>query len=193
HDLLTGVVTGSPARPALYPQPEDLALAGRLAPGTCYTLSPASLWFTKQYPAEKWAELIRLIPEEAGVFLLGSKSDAALCESIMAQSSHPGTVNLAGKLTLLQSAAVMRCARMNFTNDSAPMHLAAAVDAPVTAIFCSTVPEFGFGPLSSDAAVVQIAEPLACRPCGLHGRSSCPEGHFRCAYGIAPGQLTARL
>jgi ADP-heptose:LPS heptosyltransferase len=82
---------------------------------------------------------------------------------------------------------------MNFTNDSAPMHLASAVDAPVTVVYCSTVPGFGFGPLSSDSCVVEIEKPLYCRPCGLHGLKACPEHHFRCALEIPANRLTARL
>ncbi|MBL7139167.1 MAG: glycosyltransferase family 9 protein [Bacteroidales bacterium] len=163
-----------------------------------YTISPASLWFTKQLPAEKWLELIREMPEEATVYLLGSKSDIDLCEKIthdpvIQSSSDPVIVNLAGQLTLLQSAALMKGARMNFTNDSAPLHLASAVNALVTVVYCSTTPDFGFGPLSDDAAIIEIREQLSCRPCGLHGRTSCPEHHFRCATGIDPGVLRSRL
>jgi heptosyltransferase-2 len=75
----------------------------------------------------------------------------------------------------------MKYAEMNYVNDSAPMHLASAVNAPVTAYFCSTIPEFGFGPLSENSTVVQTTEKLPCRPCGLHGKRKCPEGHFKCA------------
>ncbi|MFN4957421.1 MAG: glycosyltransferase family 9 protein [Cyclobacteriaceae bacterium] len=74
-------------------------------------------------------------------------------------------------------------------NDSAPMHLASAVDAPVTAIYCSTLPSFGFGPLSSKSSVVETHEKLDCRPCGLHGRRQCPKGHFKCSSGIQVDQL----
>jgi len=102
-------------------------------------------------------------------------------------------VNLAGKLSFLESAALMKDAKMNFTNDSAPMHLASAVNAPVTAIFCSTVAAFGFGPLSDDSFVVETKEQLDCRPCGLHGFSKCPEKHFKCALTINSDQLTLRL
>ena len=49
----------------------------------------------------------------------------------------------------------MKDAKMNYVNDSAPMHIASAVNAPVTAVFCSTVPEFGFGPLSDVSIIVR--------------------------------------
>jgi heptosyltransferase-2 len=69
---------------------------------------------------------------------------------------------------------------MNFVNDSAPMHFASAMNAPTTAFFCSTIPEFGFGPLSEFSRIVEASEELACRPCGLHGKKACPLGHFKC-------------
>lgn len=78
----------------------------------------------------------------------------------------------------------MKSATMNYVNDSAPLHIASAMNAPVTAIFCSTVPAFGFGPLRENGRVVETSERLDCRPCGLHGHSACPKGHFRCAMGI---------
>ena len=75
----------------------------------------------------------------------------------------------------------MTNATMNYVNDSAPMHMASAMNAPTTAIFCSTIPDFGFGPLSDQARIVETDENLECRPCGLHGFKKCPEGHFKCA------------
>jgi heptosyltransferase-2 len=74
----------------------------------------------------------------------------------------------------------MRDAAMNFVNDSAPMHFSSAMNAPTTAFYCSTIPEFGFGPLSDRSRIVESNEDLACRPCGLHGKKSCPLGHFKC-------------
>ena len=193
HALIGDLAGAGSMLPRLYPSPSDEAVAEQFAVGTYYTISPASLWYTKQYPVEKWVELVRQIPREAHVYLLGAANDLALCNHIINGSGHPATISLAGKLTLLQSAALMKKARMNFTNDSAPMHLTSSVNAPVTAIYCSTVPEFGFGPLAGDSCVVEITEKLTCRPCGLHGFSKCPEQHFRCALRIDPEKLVKRL
>ncbi len=193
HALISDLAVSVDNRPKLYPSKEDEAVAGQYITAKYYTISPASLWFTKQYPVEKWIELIRFISTDATILLLGAPTDQVLCNEIIVGSGHPGTTNLAGKLSLLQSAALMRGARMNYTNDSAPMHLASAVNAPVTAIYCSTVPEFGFGPLSENSSVVETDEKLSCRPCGLHGYPSCPEKHFNCAFTIRAEQLTHLL
>jgi heptosyltransferase-2 len=180
-------------RPRLYPTPSDFVHVAQFKTAMYYTMSPASLWFTKQFPVEKWSELTDLVPAGAMVFLLGSENDKDLCEKILLRSGHRGLQNLAGQLTFLQSAALMQDAKMNFTNDSAPMHLASSVNAPVTAIYCSTIPGFGFGPLSDDSGIVEIQSDLTCRPCGLHGYQACPEKHFACATGIRADQFLARL
>lgn len=185
-------VTG-PLLPRLYPSPDDYETVFQFTTSHFYTISPASLWFTKQYPVNKWVELIEKTDRQSKVYLLGAPGDQPLCDEIAARSGHPGIVNLAGQLTLLQSAALMSKSHMNFTNDSAPMHLASAVNAPVTAIFCSTIPGFGFGPLSENSAIAEARNYLPCRPCGLHGKKVCPEGHFKCALSIETNSLTQRL
>ena len=180
------------AKPRLYPSPADEAAAAPYAAaGPYYCLAPTSVWFTKQYPESKWLELLAALPPGRPVYLLGGPPDAATCARLAAAAGRANVMSLAGQLSLLASAALMRGAAMNFVNDSAPLHLCSAVGAPVTAVFCSTVPAFGFGPLSPVSFVVETREPLACRPCGLHGYAACPLGHFRCAHGIRVGQLLA--
>jgi heptosyltransferase-2 len=180
--------------PQLYPTPADEAAAAPYAAvGEYLCLAPTSVWFTKQYPEEKWLELLAALPAGLPVYLLGGPPDTAACERLAQRASRPGLVNLSGKLSLLASAALMRGAVLNYVNDSAPLHLCSAVDAPVCAIFCSTVPAFGFGPLSSFARIVEHPGPLACRPCGLHGHARCPLGHFRCAREIETAQLLGVL
>jgi heptosyltransferase-2 len=166
-------------KPRLYPTRHDYGVVDTPEKYVC--MAPASVWFTKMLPLEKWLELIRRVGEEVTIFLLGSPEDFNVCETIRQSSRHPSVRNLAGELTLLQSAALMKDAMMNYVNDSAPLHLASAVNAPVTAFYCSTVPAFGFTPLSDTSFVMEIKKQLTCRPCGLHGKSSCPKGHFDCS------------
>ncbi len=180
-------------KPALYPSKHDIARVSQYKTKKYITVSPASLWFTKQYPWEKWAEFVGSVDEDTIVYFLGSAKDKALCDKIIVQSGHTNCLNLAGKLSLLESAALIKDALLNYTNDSAPMHLASAVNARVAALFCSTVPEFGFGPLSETSFIVQSEIKLACRPCGLHGKRSCPKGHFDCGMTIENKQLVEAL
>ena len=157
------------------------------------TIAPASVWVTKQYPAEKWVEFIKKVPATTSIYLLGGGADNDKLEFIRNSCLDHDIKNLAGKLNLRESASLMKSAKMNFVNDSAPLHLGSAVNAPVTAVFCSTVPEFGFGPLSEDGVVIQAEIELDCRPCGIHGHNSCPRNHFKCAHEIPVMKLVQRL
>jgi heptosyltransferase-2 len=172
--LVKALTDPSPEKPRLYLTASDHARTAAYKLGVYYTISPASLWFTKQYPLEKWVEFISYIPPANKIIFLGSQDDQPLCEEIIRRSGHPGCMDLAGNLSFLESASLMKDAQMNFTNDSAPMHLASAINAPVTVIYCSTIPRFGFGPLSDDSKIVEISGELYCRPCGIHGYRSCP-------------------
>jgi len=180
-------------RPVLYPAPTEQAAVQQYAHMNYLCIAPASLWYTKQFPVEKWIEFTDALPAGLTVYLIGSAQDLELCRQIISLTHHPRVINLAGKLTLLQTAVLMKEARMNFVNDSAPQHLASAVNAPVSAIFCSTVPSFGFGPLSENSSVIETRERLTCRPCGIHGHQTCPERHFKCAMTIQINQLLERI
>ncbi len=152
-------------------------------------IAPTSVWFTKQFPASHWIEFLRCMDFQGKIYLIGSDEDQKACEEIRQACEMPNVENLCGKLSLLQSAALIKDAKHTYANDSAPQHFASAFNAPVTTVFCSTVPEFGFGPLSDESRIVQIEKKLDCRPCGLHGRKKCPKGHFKCAKEITVSQL----
>ena len=181
----------NPVKPKLYPSVADYEAIKTYQGQSYVCMAPMSVWFTKQYPAERWVELIQALPDFLTVYLLGAPTDTEACAAIGVLAGRTGKVlNLAGKLSLLQSAALQQGAVMNYVNDSAPLHLCSAMNAPTTAIFCSTVPEFGFGPLADVSRVVQTPEQLDCKPCNLHGRKACPLGHFRCAWGIRVKELS---
>ena len=168
-------------KPKLYPSNTDLEFVKPYQSSRYICLAPASVWFTKQLPKEKWIELCNKTNPLTTIYLLGAPSDKELCEQIKNQSTHSNIKILAGQLSLLQSCALMKEAKMNYVNDSAPLHLASSINAPVTAFFNSTIPAFGFGPLSDNSNILEVKN-LACRPCGLHGHKTCPEGHFKCGH-----------
>jgi heptosyltransferase-2 len=180
--LIEHLTDSSFEQPRLYPSEADFRRVQERTSGTSYVcIAPTSVWFTKQFPARKWVDLIQKMPVSRSIFLLGGPDDFAACEQIRTAAAHPEVQNLAGQLSFLESAALMKGAVLNYVNDSAPLHFASAANAPTVAVFCSTLPSFGFGPLAERRWVVERKTPLACRPCGLHGRASCPEGHFKCA------------
>lgn len=169
-------------KPRLYPSEKEFIKVAPCQSQPYICIAPCSVWFTKQLPVSKWIELIRKTPAGYSVILIGGKPDYESCENIIEQSGKANCTNLAGKLSFLETAALMSHAAMNYVNDSAPLHIASSMDAPVTAFFCSTVPSFGFGPLSSKSKIAEINHPLECRPCGIHGKKECPLHHFKCGF-----------
>lgn len=179
--------------PRLYPSVQDFERVKKFQTGRYLCVAPTSVWFTKQFPAAQWTDFIKsTINKVDHVYLLGAPTDKSVCDSIR-EVANDRVVTLAGQLSFLESAALMQGATMNFVNDSAPMHLASAMNAPVTAVYCSTIPAFGFGPLSTQSFIVQTSEKLSCRPCGSHGYKACPQGHFKCATTISTQSLQSVL
>jgi heptosyltransferase-2 len=188
--LIAHLTEAWPSRPRLYPSKADFDKVRPYRSHAYVCIAPASVWETKQYPAGKWVTLMDSLPKGLSVCLIGGPGDRALCDVITSSCEVERPIhNLAGNLSLLESAALQAGALMNYVNDSAPMHFASAMNAPVTAVYCSTVPSFGYGPLSDVSHIVETDVPLDCRPCGIHGRKTCPKEHFRCAMTIRDERL----
>jgi len=184
---------GTWERPRVFPDAADRALAAELAPAAPFVaLAPGSLWATKRWPEEHFAELTRaLAAEGTPVALLGGPDDRELCARIAAAAGGP-VYDLAGRTNLRASYALIERAACLVTNDSAPMHLGVAAGVPVIAIFCSTVPAFGFAPRGAGDVVLGV-DGLDCRPCGIHGYSACPRGHFRCGRDLTAARVLAEV
>ena len=182
--VIEDIVDNTRIRPSIYPSENDNQKVQKYKHKEYICIAPTSVWFTKQFPAGKWIDMLAKLPEKFEIYLLGAPDDYDACQNIFQKSSHKQVTNLAGKLSLKQTASLMRDAVMNYVNDSAPLHLASAMNAPVTAIFCSTVPRFGFFPVSENSIIIETETELSCRPCGLHGYDACPLGHFKCAHTI---------
>ena len=148
NDLIESITDKTVAKPKLYPTFKQFSKIEKFVETPFVCMAPSSVWFTKQLPKEKWIELCNSIPKQLTIYLLGGAGDKVLCEEIKNKSAHTTIQILAGELTLLESCELMKHARMNYVNDSGPLHLASSVNAPTTAFFCSTVPSYGFYPLS---------------------------------------------
>jgi len=168
--------------PRLYPT--DLKLKDLEIIQPYVVCAPGSVWFTKRLPEKKWRTLLNFIPPEYQIVLIGSREEHALCENLIKNFLHERAINLAGKISFMQAAAIMKNAFLCIVQDSAPLHVAGAVGAKICAIFGSTVPEFGFGPWGPQHTILEADGPLPCRPCSIHGLKYCPQGHFKCMNNI---------
>lgn len=156
-------------------------------------LVPGSVWYTKKWPAQAYAELARwLIQNNWRVLVIGSANelaDARVIDASAAPLAKQGQyINLVGKTNLDDLRYIYPRLDLVICNDSSSLHYASAFAIPSLSIFGSTVPAMGFGPLGEKVLVVEH-ETLSCRPCSDHGPNRCPLGHFRCMLEIGPQRL----
>ncbi len=156
------------------PLPPSGRIVG-LAPGAAF--GPAKRW-----PWESWRILAEALVERGdGVVVLGSPSEAEASEAIV--TGLRGTANLCGRTTLGEVVDVMSACDVVVSNDSGLMHVAAAVDTWVVALFGSTSP-INTPPLSKRATSVWLE--LECSPCYAR---ECPLGHLRCLRELTPARV----
>lgn len=147
-----------------------------LCPGAEY--GPAKRW-----PAPYFAQLAqRLRGAGFAVWLAGSRKDAAVGEEIV-RLADGACVNLCGTTTLDEVIDLLSCAAVVVSNDSGLMHVAAALERPLVAIYGSSSPAFT-PPLAADAQIVKLD--LPCSPCF---QRECPLGHFNCMMQLTPAAV----
>lgn len=155
-------------------------------------VNPGSVWPTKRWPAEAFADLIVRLEEslDCRIVLFGGADDAAVVNRVLGACGGAAS-SLAGKVTLRELPAAIRRCRVFVTNDSGPMHIAVAERVPTVAIFCATTRELGFFPYTNHAVVVE--KRLFCRPCTSHGGRRCPLGTEACSRLIDPARVFAAV
>jgi len=135
-------------------------------------------WNTKKLPVHKVADICNSI--SFPVILLGGRNEQEQGAHI-AELTHQNVLDMTGKITLYQSASLVRDAQLVLTNDTGLMHIAAAFKKKILSFWGNTVPVFGMYPYMADPASERMeVEGLTCRPCSKIGYRKCPNKHFRC-------------
>ena len=166
------------ARQALGLAPDIPAII--FCPGAEY--GPAKRW-----PAHHFAAVAQKVDAGgAAVWILGSAKDAAVGDEIVHLSGNKAR-NLCGQTQLGQAIDLIASAHAVVTNDSGLMHVAAALDRPLVALYGSSSPGYT-PPLSARAKIVTLH--LECSPCF---KRTCPLGHLRCLEDITPERVLAEL
>lgn len=191
-----GIIENKIIKPELFPSDDDksdidsLLREKGIAEGRFVCIAPGSIWFTKRYPKEKYLKLIDTLSRKGiPVFIIGGKDDEELGEYL---SGHENVFNMAGKLSLLESAELIKRAKLLVTNDSAPLHISNAVGTDVVAIFGATIPGFGFYPYGKNDVIFET-KGLVCRPCSIHGGNKCPIGTFECMMKISEEDIAVKV
>ncbi len=138
----------------------------------------------KRWPIHHFSALAKKLT--APVWIVGSAKDALVGEAI-AQQSDGAALNLCGKTNLAQAIDLIASARAVVTNDSGLMHVAAALDRPLVALYGSSCPGYT-PPLSAHATILSLG--LECSPCF---KRECPLGHLHCLEDISPEHVFAAL
>ncbi len=180
--------------PAQLPQPRlgstpEQQRAARLALGLAIGDAPvvfcpgAEYGPAKRWPAKHFASLAQLVASTVNpAWLIGSAKDREVGEEIVSLAAGTA-INLCGRSSLEQAIDLIASARCVVSNDSGLMHVAAALDRPLVALFGSSSPAYT-PPLSSRAKI--LSRNLDCSPCF---KRECPLGHFDCLNGLAPQQV----
>ncbi len=139
----------------------------------------------KRWPVGRYQETARYyLDRDFQVAIVGSQGDRAIAEQIAGLPGE-GIVNLAGRTTLVEVVEILSGARIVISNDSGLMHIAAAVRAPLIAVYGSTDPGFT-PPLGDTSTVIRLG--LDCSPCF---KRECPLGHLDCLNNITAGQVVS--
>lgn len=165
-------------KPKLLAQPIETALDTSkkiiaLCPG-------AEFGPSKRWPEEYYADIAnKLLNQNCEVWLFGSQKDKIITDQIN-QLTNNQCNNLAGSTTLAEAIDLLALSSLVITNDSGLMHIAAALDKKIIALYGSTDPNFT-PPLSTKAQILSID--LYCRPCF---QRECPLKHHRCMKDLTP-------
>ncbi len=178
-------------RPCLTVDPEAQAVAverlGLSLDGPLLALCPGAEYGpAKRWPAAHFAAVARNWLAQGGqVWVFGGEKDREIGAAIAKEAS--GVVNLAGRTSLDQAIDLLALAEVVVSNDSGLMHVAAALERPLVALYGSSTPDYT-PPLTPLAETVSLN--LPCSPCF---QRQCPQGHTRCLVDLAPAEVAAAV
>jgi ADP-heptose:LPS heptosyltransferase len=142
-------------------------------------------FITKIMPPEILTNIIKEIDYE--IILLGGKTDVNNAKEIIKLNPNKEIINYCGRLSLDESAAVIKNALAVVSNDTGLMHIASAFSKRIVSVWGNTVPDFGMYPYMPTLKInenwmISEVKNLKCRPCSKIGYDKCPKKHFDCMY-----------
>jgi len=141
-------------------------------------LAPGAGRRTKQWLPQRYAEVGTYFNKHGmQTIIAGGEGDADICRKVASMTAGK-VLNMCGELSISETAALVSRAAVMIANDTGVMHMAAAMQVPLVALFGPTTGQLGFFPFRARAIVAESDIP--CRPCSYHGTERCPKGHFDC-------------
>ncbi len=148
---------------------------------------------TKLIPENLIKEIIKGL--NISVVLLGGTEDEERGRRISMLDTKD-VWNFCGKKDIIESAQIIEKAELVVSGDTGLMHIAAALNRPLIALFGSTDPTLGYAPYGFDRSkkiVIIQNEDLSCRPCTKQGRKICPKGHYKCMLDLNSSQIIEKI
>jgi heptosyltransferase-2 len=181
-------------QPVLYPSQTGLetmrkrlqTLPGKIS----IALFPGAMHYTKRYPLEYFVRMIQMAGERFQFRILGSYAEKPLTYKLHFSTANRSS-DYGGLFNLKELTEVIAISDAVISNDSGPMHIAAALGKPQIVIFGATHSRLGFKPLNCKAVI--LCKDIACQPCSLHGGEKCPRRHFACMLSIDPQEIVFEL
>jgi ADP-heptose:LPS heptosyltransferase len=171
--------------------------------GAWLGVAPGAAHPTKAAPLELFVETIDKVkeatlqlngraPSPLGLVFFGDTHDRQACRQLLDDLSWRGPVlNLAGRLSLWESAVALRETTCLLSNDSSLGHIAEAVDTPTAVLFGPTIESFGFAPRMRQSRA--FSSLVGCRPCSKHGRAPCRYSDKLCFTTLSPDEIATHL
>lgn len=165
-------------------------------------IAPGSVWATKKWKTEYFAELINRIVknddnekilENIYICIVGGKNDLDTSDELQKYLKNTAELNLyqnkilnlVGETNLLENQIILKNAKFTITNDSSPTHLSELVQTNVLTIYGPTTPKFGFSPKMKNSDFIELIG-LDCKPCHIHGKNICPIKTHKCMVDLTP-------
>lgn len=164
-----------------------------LPSGDYIALVLGATYYTKRIPKQK----LELILQSAAMpcVLLGGNDVLELGKEL--SERHHGVIDMVGKCTLNESAALVQSSKFTITGDTGLMHIAAAYKVPTLVFWGSTAKELGmypyYGSQHEVASLDMVNESITCSPCSKIGKEVCPKGHFKCMLDLEDANIVDAL
>lgn len=145
-----------------------------------YVISLGATYLTKQIPNDILLSLFKRLNNIPMVLIGAGDKDTKKANFIMNNSNHKNIINLCNKLTIDDSAYIIKYSKTIITGDTGMMHIASCFDVDIITLWGNTHPKLGMHAYVSKEKVQNHLVDLACHPCSKLGSEKCPRGHFDC-------------
>ncbi len=165
-----------------------------VSPHSYICMAIGAQFATKRMPLNKLKEIIETI--DLPIVLSGGPTDKELADALLQAFPEKKIISAVGTFSLLQSADIVRQAKVLLSNDTGLMHIATCFKVPIVSVWGNTVPELGMYPYYPDNKElysIHEVKDLSCRPCSKIGFQACPKQHFKCMQEQKANEISADL